>query len=260
MSPKKNASDQQKSPSQSETGHAKNIANFQALIAVIKTLAKYKPNSERYTIAGLEATYQTALEGHDQLTQIDTAWGNLIGERQDIFDPLTQLTTRVINALADTEASDGFKKNANAINRKIHGKRAKPIKKIDNPTGDTGIESPSPKTISVSQQSYDSMVEHFKELVELISTEPTYKNADAEISLTALKALKIKLETINKKVKDAEAAFGDQLRTRNELLYHDKSGLVSIASDAKKIVRSAYGFRSPESKAVSAIKFKRIPK
>lgn len=256
MSSKESNSTQQKSSSRSETGHAKNVANFQTLIAVVKTMDKYRPNSQEFTIAGLEATYQTASTTTRVLSQENITLGKLIEERQKLFEPLPQLSTRVVNALADTKASSGFKKNAAAIARKIQGRRATPIKK---PATDATIQSgeeATPKTISVSQQGFDSMVEHFRKFTELLGTEPTYNHADKELSLEGLQLLVQKMETVNKAVKTTEATVGEQLRHRNKLLYQEETGLLNIASNVKKIVRGAYGARSAEAKAASAIRFK----
>jgi hypothetical protein len=244
--------------STSETGHAKNVANFQGLTEVVKTMPKYKPNSERFTIPGLEAKYQLSLNSTNALIQADIAWGNLITERQNLFAPLPELATRIFNGLADTEASDGFKKDVATIVRKIHGKRATPKKKSGDAQADS--KEPDPKTISTSQLSFDNMVEHYRKLVELLSTEPTYKLADEAISLPGLQAMLAKMETINKAVKAAEAAFGEHLRLRNEMLYEEKTGLCDIATEVKKLVRSAYGSRSPEARAVAAFQFKRYAK
>jgi hypothetical protein len=244
--------------SKSETGHAKNVANFQALIEVVKTMHKYKPNSERFTVPGLEAKYQSSLGSTNALNKVGTAFGNLITDRQNLFAPLPQLATRVLNGLADTEASEGFKKDAATIARKIHGRRATPKKKEPD-TPEAGAE-PLPKTISTSQLSFDSLVEHYRKLVELLSTEPTYKQADETISLPGLQALLQKMETVNKAAKEAEATFGEHLRPRNEMLYEEKTGMCDIALEVKKPVRSAYGSRSPEARAVSAIKFKQYAK
>lgn len=244
--------------SKSETGHAKNVANFQALIEEVKTMPKYRPNSERFAIAGLEAKYQASLGSTNALNKVNIALGNLITDRQILFDPLPQLATRILNGLADTEASDGFKKDAATIARKIQGRRATPKQK-ETEAPEPGA-APLPKTISTSQQSFDNMVEHYRKLIELLSTEPTYKQADETISLPGLQAMLQKMETVNKAVKEATATFGEHIRLRNEMLYEEKVGLVEIAKEVKKLIRSAYGYSSPEAKRVTAIKFKVYPK
>ncbi len=250
----------QKSSSHSETGHAKNVANFGLLIAVVKNLKKYKPNKQRFTIAGLEAMHQAAKGCNGDLTKAAIALGNLISQRQELFAPLPKTATRIMNALADTDASDGFIKDAQTINRKIQGRRATPVKKSVAAMGANGEPLPTAKTISISQQSFDSMEEHFKKFLELLSTESSYTHADETISLPGVQTLTGKMEAVNTAVKNGQSTFGDKLRSRNELLYQEKLGMVETAKEVKKLVRSAYGSRSPEAAAVSAIEFKIFPK
>lgn len=244
--------------SQSETGHAKNVANFQALIEEVKTMPKYKPHSERFTILGLEAKYQASIGSTNALNKVNIALGNLITERQIQFEPLPRLATRILNGLADTDATDGFKKDAATIARKIQGRRATPKKK-ETEAPEPGA-APEAKTISTSQQSFDNMVEHYRKLVELLSTEPTYKQADETISLLGLQAMVQKMETVNKAVKEAKATFGEHIRLRNEMLYEEKIGLVAIAKEVKKLIRVPTVTKAQKQKPLQLSSLKYIQK
>jgi hypothetical protein len=46
------------------------------------------------------------------------------------------------------------------------------------------------------------------------------------------------------------------MTTRNSILYASVSGLVDVALDVKKYVKSVYGASSPQYKQVSKIEFK----
>ena len=112
--------------STSETGHAKNVANFEDLISFCTGYgAQYNPSNPTLALAALNTllTNTRAL-----LTALNTSrvpWINAVNAREIAFKPLSPLVTRVINALDSTEASAQIVADAKSISKKIQGIRSK---------------------------------------------------------------------------------------------------------------------------------------
>ena len=114
-------------PSTSETGHAKNVANFEDLISFCNGYgASYNPSKEALKIANLQTQFISSKNVLKEVKTTQTAFNNATNSRMDIFKPLKSLATKIINALDATDASAETVKDARTINRKLQGQRATP--------------------------------------------------------------------------------------------------------------------------------------
>ncbi|MCB0374434.1 MAG: hypothetical protein KDD04_00790 [Sinomicrobium sp.] len=230
--------------STSETGHAKNTAHFQTLITVCTGYGpSYNPARAGLQLPALAALHTGA---QDSITAVNAAKANLtnvINIRQTLFDPLKKRCTRVVNALAAAGASQKLVEDARTINRKMQGARSGKI----NPDKE--------KTISVSQQSYDSLTANFAALIELLSTQSAYTPNETELQIPTLQANLESLITANNHVTQAYASYVSALIARNNTLYTPGSGIVDTALAIKKYIKSVFGTTSPEYKQISNIRF-----
>lgn len=242
--------------STSETGHAKNVANFEDLISFCTGYgATYNPSKAAIQIASLNTLHTNAQGSITGVNSSKTAFTNATNARQTAFDPLKKLCTKIVNALDATDATDKLVKDAKTINNKIQGKRSgdKPT-----PPPATATEATEDKTISVSQQSYDSLIENFDKLIQLVSSEPTYTPNETELQVSTLTTNLGNLRTTNTAVINAYTNYSNSRITRNSILYAPTSGLVDIAGDVKKYVKSVFGATSPQFKQVSKLEFKKV--
>ena len=212
--------------STSETGHAKNVANFEDLISFCTGYGTaYNPSKAAIQIPSLQALRTTAQNDLANLTTVNSIFINATNARQAAFNPLKPLATRIINALDATEASDRLVADARTINRKIQGSRSGKLTKAD-----AGIVDNEPtettRNISVSQQSYDSLIENFKKLIELVASEPSYAPNEPELQVTTLTAQAADLEAKNTAVIDTTTNLSNARIARNKTLYNKDTGLV----------------------------------
>jgi hypothetical protein len=241
--------------SNSETGHAKNVANFEDLTSFCTGYgASYNPVKASIKLAALGTLRTTALGTLTTVTTGNTAFINSTNTRQLVFAPIKALATRIVNALAATDASDQLIEDAKTINRKIQGARKGGGTKPPTPPVD-GTPPPDDNQISVSQQSYDSLIENFKKLIELVGSEPTYTPNEVELQVATLATQAADLSTKNTAVINATTDLSNARINRNKILYLKDSGLVDVAGEVKKYVKSVFGATSPEYKQVSKIKF-----
>ena len=244
-------------PSNFETGHAKNVSHFESLISFCKGYgSKYNPSREALKIANLQTQHTNAETSLDDVKEQKKDFDNATNTRKDTFNPLKKLSTRIVNALDATEATAATVDDAKTINRKIQGSRAEnkpeppPLKEGE---ATSTIED---KTISVSQQSYDQQIEHFASLIKIVASEPTYKPNEDDLTIVSLNKLLGNMRTTNKAVIDANTDADNSRLNRNKLLYAEPNGLVPIALDVKKYVKSVYSTTSAEYKQVSNLEFK----
>ncbi len=238
-------------PSISETGHAKNVANFQDLIAsVIGYGAPYNPSKAILKLANLQ-TKITAEQGNlNTVIAKTTSFNNAVNDRAIEFSDLKPRATRVVNALASTDASDQKIEDAKGFNRKIQGKRAS-VKAAKS----TDPNAPAAKNISTSQQSYDQQLQHWNGLVSTAQSESTYTPNENDLKIVALTAKAAAMLAKNNAVATEYTNLSNARIARDKGLYTVKTGLVDIANEVKDYVKSVFGFNSPEYKQISKIKF-----
>lgn len=244
--------------SSSETGHAKNVANFKQLIEFpIGLGTSYNPSNNVLKITSLQAKHTTSKAAINDVTTTKTAFDNATDDRHDAFSGVKPLGTRIVNAFAICGVSDSIVEGAKAINRKLQGQSASDNTKKETPPTNTAGDDDDEDGISTSQQSYDNIIEHLNALIALISSHPEYMPNEPELKVAALTAYSTTLETANDAVKTAFTAFSNSIKNRNKELYTKDTGLVDIALDVKTYIKSVFGATSPEYKQVSGIEFKK---
>jgi hypothetical protein len=244
-------------PSTSETGHAKNVANFQDLISFCTGYgATYNPSKAALSIASLQTQLANAQAALQTVKTTQTAFNNATNSRMLAFKPLKPLGTKIINALDATDASVETVKDARSINRKIQGQRATP--KAAETAVAEGATPPVDKTISSSQQSYDQQIEHLAKFIELLSADSNYSPNETELTVTAIQTKLDQLKATNTAVIDGYTNWSNSRINRNEALYNPLIGLVNTALDIKKYVNSIFGATSPQFRQVSKLEFKTV--
>lgn len=231
-----------------ETGHAKNVANFQKLIEQLTVYTKYNPPVENLTLESLNTLYTSALNALHAVEETRTTNKNAIHNRQVVFENLKPTSTRIINQLEILGLSTGVLNQAKSLNRLIHGARKK--KESSPPQPDE-----TPKTSSTSRQSYTQLAENFSKLLQLLATIPSYNPNTEDLKLTALNTYLTTLVSSTQTVDHSEAELNTKLIQRNNILYSNGTGLYTIAQNTKRYVKSVYGATAPEYSKVAKIKF-----
>lgn len=244
----------------SEVGHEKNVANFEDLISrCVGFGATYNPVLNAIKIANMNTLRTSALAAVASVTSTETAFKLAEDNREIVFDPLKAFATRIMSALKACGASDAVIKDAFTINRKIQGRRAKPVKEVPNqqvqlidPNNPPPVE---PVHISVSQLSYDSMIDHYSKLIDLLTSVALYNPNENELKIVGLNTLLTSMKTANTAVITATTNYNNARINRNDLLYKKDVGLVDVAQECKSYVKSVFGSTHPKYKEVSGIKF-----
>ncbi|MGD0712086.1 MAG: hypothetical protein ABR968_13015 [Bacteroidales bacterium] len=251
--------------STSETGHAKNVANFEVLISSCTGYGTpYNPSNTNLKVPQLQTLLTNSKSALLTVKTTGTTFENARNAREIVLAPapIKKFCTRILNALEATNASALTVDDAKAINRKIQGKRAgdKLPPPVTPPVGGTTPTPPEVIQISVSQQSYDSLIDNFNKFVVCLAAEPSYVPNENDLKVTALNTTLTNYRTLNTAVINAAIPFKNAMIARNTVLYQAVIGLVDTALEVKKYVKSVFGATSPQYKQISKLEFKRITK
>ena len=244
----------------SETGHDKNVAGTEKLIAECKALGTdYNPSNLALGIPMLEQMFGKATLSLTTLKTVKPVYDQATAAREEGFKPLGKLVTRTIGSLSSSGASVQIIKDARTLVRKIQGRRAttKAVPEGGSTTGEPGVE---PKIISVSQRSYDSLIEHFDALIQLYKAEPMYNPNEPDLKTGALETYCSTLRTLNTTVINASTPYFEAMNVRNNILYNPVTGIVDTSKAVKKYVLSVLGASHPTYKRINAIPFKNLLK
>ncbi len=233
--------------STSETGHAKNVANFETLISFCTGYgAAYNPTNTNLTIANLQTKFEAAKLKLKAVKDTKVPFDIATGERQLKFKPLKPLATRIINVLIAQDAAEPTINDARTIIRKLNGKR----------TGEAAT-TPEDNQISVSQQSYDRLADSFEQLMVLAQNEPLYNPNETQLTTAAMQTLFNELTAANTAVRNTYVPYSNAIIARNTDFYITDTALVNTAFDVKNYVKALFGANSPQYSQISGLVFKR---
>ena len=241
-----------------ETGHAKNVANFSSLTAYCTSYGTdYNPSNSDITLEELSRIQTDAQNAVRAVNASLPAYNTAIAAREIVFEPVSKLLTRVVNALKSSGATQALVNNAKTIVRKLQGRRKTP-KLTEEEKQELKAEGKEVNEISASQHSFDSRIDNFDKLINLLTAIPEYSPNETELQVSSLSTLLGELRSKNDAVVMAAAPLSNARITRNELLYNEGDGLVDIAQDVKSYVKSLYGGTSPQYRQISGLEFRRI--
>jgi hypothetical protein len=257
--------------SKSEVGHAKNVANLEDLIArCIGYGAPYNPLRAELQIGSLQHLHQEAQAALRALAEREVLEQNVLNQRAGAFKALRPLVTRVINTMVACGLGNKTIEDARAIQRRMIGARASKKTKDTNvaaeeapaaapaaEVADNGVVTAA-KTVSVSRQSYDLLVEHFSKLVLLLQREADYVPNEPDLQLGSLQTHEQQLRGLITSVTTAEAETEKARIRRTEVLYHATNGLVVRAKQVKSYIKAVFGVKSSQYAQIGKLNFRNI--
>ena len=244
--------------STSETGHAKNVANFESLISFAKGYGtSYNPSKDSIKIEALEVILANAKNSFIDIDTLFPAYTNAVSAREFAFAPLSKIITRVNNAIKATDTTELVDESVKTLVRKIQGTRAS-AKISDEEKKQLEAEGKEVNQISSSQMGYDNRLENLYKLIMLLSSIPQYNPNEEELKISTLTAMYEDFKAKNATVVETTTPLSNARIARNEIMYKPLSGLVEIAFDSKVYIKSVFGASSPQYKQVSKLEFKKI--
>jgi hypothetical protein len=217
----------------SDTGHAKNIMNFEVLVNIVIALGDlYKPANPLTLISALQSMLAEAKQAITDVGAKDAAETNAGKLRETTFEGHAKLATRIGNAYASGDNDELVSSNLAGYVRKLRGERAgeKPA-----PVTNEAGEKIDPSH-SVSQQSYDSIVSNWRLLIQLLETQSGYRPNEEDLKIASIRAFADNLEATNNAAKLATIDVKNARAERDRILYDERTGMLYVVKKVKKYV------------------------
>lgn len=236
-----------------ETGHTKNVANFETAIIILTALgAGYDPNQPLILLAALQVKL---LEFKAALAAVDTKDAEYrikTDEVQAEFAPLEKYVVN-IKRTAEVEVNDAaFTADLQTVvNKFFPGGRKTGI-----PDDPATPEDESRTPASTSERSRDKLIAHFAEIIALLKTkESLYKTNDEDYKLTAIEAKQAALTASNNAAKQALIAKAGAEDARDNLLYNEETGILKLVKLIKAELSRKPGKNSAAYQQINALIF-----
>jgi hypothetical protein len=238
--------------------HRQNIDNLETITLCVETFEPvYNPSETRLSIPNQKKLKADCDAVMSKLGDAKTDSKNASSARKATFDGFDGLVTRVINALRITDVLAQTVKQGESIVRKLRNKK---VPKNDTPIETTeGSEKDGPGRRNKRRNgSFGAKIENFDTLIEMLEIIPAYHPNETDLTVAALgKKLKT-LRSANSRCIEKDAVTDAVRQERNILLYAPRYGLVNVALDTKRYVKSAYGATSLQYKMISGISFTKM--
>lgn len=238
--------------SNSEVGHAKNIANLHLLNTHITDLGPiYNPSNPDLLLTKMQSIYTASFEEQKLVNQLIAPNSEAIKERDQEFTPLNKDLTKLIKAYKTTkgvtaEQIEGLK----TIIRKLKGERKKPIDKSENP-------DEKKKKNSVAQLSFDQRTNNMDLLIAYLENTPNYKPNEAEYQVETYISRKEKMLNKTDKVNKTFIPLNNARTNRDKSVYNAPNNLVDTANLSKEYIATILDTNTAQYKAIAKIKFRR---
>jgi hypothetical protein len=237
-----------------ESGHAKNVANFETVTIILIALgAVYSPAQALILLAAL----QTKLtEAKSALAAVDNAQGVktlAVDELQAEFEDFDEYLVN-IKRTAEVEINDPALTSdlQNIVNRSRPQSRKTGL--VDNPLTP---ENEARTGHSTSMRSYDSLITHLADVHALLSNRSDYKPGDAQYTIAAIEAKISSLTAKNNAAKNAAAALGNTEDARDVILYDEQTGVLKLIKLIKIPLTLKPGKASAAYQQISALEFRK---
>jgi hypothetical protein len=236
-----------------DSGHNTNIANFYEAISICKGIgADYKPTNTHLKIVNMDALYAQANAAKLALDIAVPAYTLAVSTRETTFEKLPKLVTRVGNALRACDIGPEIHEDLKSIIRKFRGSKKKKTEE--------GSEGTEETHHSDSQKSYNNLVSHFNNLIQLLTLIPGYQPEETELTVASLTEFYEELFELNQTVVDVTQPVITKRDVRNSILYTTGIGLVDTVQKVKTYVKSILGADNIYYKKLTALKFTRPSK
>jgi hypothetical protein len=255
-----------------ELGHAKNMSNFDELLTyVVGYGATYNPSSSSLIdLPALQALQPNVIDAMSTVNRLIGVFGTAKAARSTVFTPLSKLITTIVNIEQTCNANKQNDEQVKSLVRLFRGTHSKvlasttPIVAAPSNTGTaTTTSNPSAvstaRTHSTSQKGFDTMLDTFDKLIELLITIPQYQPNEPSLTTAGLRTLYTTLKANNTAVVSAHVELSNAKLARFTICYTPMVGMVDRCLDVKKYVKAIYGTTSAQYKQISTLTFRNYP-
>ncbi len=212
----------------SETGRASKLQGFANLIIMTEGMANYAPPTEDLQLEHLNVVRTKAETAHQAVSEATALCQEARGIRNTAMQPLN----RTVNSIKDLIGSMGLSNDVNEGVKSL----------CYSITGNKKL----------SQLGFDARIDHFSQLIDVLKGQTKYNPNRTELQVNSLEAMRDGLLKEMQNVNTCEIALKSAQREQKEA-FSGETGLYGITRRVKLYLKSIFGTRSPEYKAVVRI-------
>jgi|GEM_PF-2463609 len=213
-----------------ENSHARNLANFDSLLARIFHLGNYyNPVRNSIRMDALTVVSHNARMAIANVTHLHEQYTASVNHRERAFETLKKINRRIAEEL-----------------KSLTGIRETEMYML---TG-CGKGSYDPFT---DQHRYDFLLDNFSRIIRQLKVQAHYSPLQKELQIPELEERYASLRDLHQDVKKGHALLCNAMAIRDEVLYRDGNGLVSLASLVKRYIKYHFGWNSLLYKEVAGI-------
>ena len=236
-----------------ESGHTKNVANFDELLVVLDTLGgSYQPALPAIQLNGLKELQKSLQIALQNLNDANGIYRDKIYARQNAYNQMSFLAMRIVNTMVGLGLDAKILTQAKSILAKIRGGNAKK-KKEEGEEGATVT-----KSVSTSQMGFDQRKNNFNILIGLVNAQASYKPNEDDMQVAYLKKYIDELQEANQAAIVAEQNLIIARNQRDELLYAENTGAAVLVQQIKSYIKGAFGTKHQSYERIKGIRFSNI--
>ena len=236
-----------------ETGDMKILGNFRRLVDFVTADALYNSSNEDLKISNLETSLSGGRAAVEDIAVKMAPHKMAINARQEGYKNALAVLRGSRNILKSSGASQAVIDDANTFVQKALGIRISK-KKQDDPNTP---ENEALENHSASQRSFDAILGHLRNYIEIVKNEPLYNPNETQFKVATLEALAEELETLNNAVSATFVPLSSARGTRDAKLYSGPKNLCDLAQSVKDYVKAVHTAQSQFYKTINALSFKR---
>ncbi|MGF1923097.1 MAG: hypothetical protein ACQUHE_02875 [Bacteroidia bacterium] len=217
-----------------ENDHVRNLANFDSLIAIIVGFGKhYKPTKGGIQLEALKVVSQNAKVAIANVNQLTDQHIHAVNLREVAFTTLQLLNEKLANALQVTANMSEIEMYMLVGSKRVLYNQF------------------------ASQSRYDFLLDNFCKVIKMIKSNPLYLPQDPELQILKLEEFYAILYFKNNEVKKVNAWLANACLIRDEVIYREHNGLVTLSAKVRTYVKYHFGWDSMQFKKVAMLDIKK---
>jgi len=237
-----------------ETGHAKNVANFETIIIILTALGvNYNPAQALILLPALQTKLTEAKAALDAVDAAEAEYAVKVDEIQAEMEGLYKWVVNLKRTVEVDINDAAFTRNIQTI-----------VNRFNSDSRDTGLpDDPNTPDVdesrtarSTSQRSRDNQIAYVADILALINTKrDQYTTTDAGYTLADIEAKLDRLNTKNNAARAAYAARGNAYDNRDRVLYDKDTGVLKLVKLIKTQLARKPGRQSAAYQQINALEF-----
>ncbi len=235
-----------------QTGHYSNISNFEKAIAICSNFREnFAPCNVQIKISNMMQKWHAVIAAETSLQNLRDENRLLVTKREHIFKALGKKITRVLGLVESLHESYKFKKEVKILANKIRGFKMSAVTFDGSTSRVSYFDAP--------QLSFIQRTENFQRLIGILSASSLYIPNEEKLTTQYLQNEQLEMQALNDSIAISAAAIAEARMIRDQILYDEKDGLLSMMKACKSYVKGLYGASSEEYRSLSILKFRKKP-